>query len=223
MVKTAAILLSGFLAYSLIAQPILLGRRQATRQSTIPPPLVTDTFDRTDADPMSTAASDGVSTWTSGPGALDSCRVLNNNLRASAGTPSGARILSPSFNANQSATMLFEGAGADLTLVGVGVRMQGIGDASGYLALVDDTTHVTINRVDDTGTLAYVPLGAQFTIPALAEGHTMTLGIVGSTLTLYINGFIQGTRSDATYATGQPWAYFTDTTGYINVFTAHNL
>lgn len=186
------------------------------------PASFADTFDRADADPMSTTSSSG-GTWTSGPGAMNDARILVNNLSTSGTTEGGCRVLAPTFAANQKATMTFIGTGSQLGGIGVMVRMQGASDSSGYLASCDGTTSVVLYRVDDTGTFAYTQLGAAFTVDAVAEGGTMTLEISGTTLTLRMNGISQGTRTDSTYATGQPGTYFYSNLGRIALYSASDL
>lgn len=165
--------------------------------------LFTDTFDRADSDPMNTTSSDG-NTWTDGPGTMTSCKTLANNLRGAAGGENGAMVATPTFPNDQSATLTLVAAG---NLEGVMVRMQA-GTASGYLAVFDDATHVSVYKLVDTGSFAYTLLGSQYTVAATVAGDTMSLVITGTTLTLYINGASQGTRTDATYASGQPGVYF---------------
>lgn len=180
----------------------------------------TDTFNRADSAPMSTTMSDGVSTWTSGPGALNNCDIFGNEIRGSGGF-SGARVLSPTFAANQYSQIT---AGTDNFAVGPYVRMASTTDADGYFAYPSSATSVTIYRCDDTGSVAFTALGADVTITALAAGETLGLGISGTTLTLYTNGVSTGaTRTDATYSTGQPGIYCGNNVRLWNAFSANDL
>lgn len=180
----------------------------------------TDTFNRANSSPMSTTMSDGTSTWTSGPGALNDCDIFGNEIRGSAGT-SGARVLSPTFAANQYSYVT---AGTDNLAVGPAVRLASTTDADGYFAYPSSATSVTFYRIDDTGSIALVALGANVTITALAAGETLGLGISGTTLTLYTNGVSTGaTRTDATYSTGQPGIYCGNNVRLWNAFGANDL
>lgn len=83
--------------------------------------------------------------------------------------------------------------------------MQAGTDGSCYMAYVNNATTITVYKIVDTGSLAFTALGAAYTVTALVDGNTITLTIVGTTLTLYVNDIAQGTtRTDSTYATGQP-------------------
>lgn len=184
------------------------------------PASATDTFNRADSAPMSTTMSDGTSTWTSGPGALNNCDIFSNEIRGSGGT-SGARVLTPTFAANQYSVVT---AGTDNFAVGPAVRLASTTDADGYFAYPSSATSVTIYRIDDTGSIALTALGANVTITALTAGETLGLGISGTTLTLYTNGISTGaTRTDSTYSTGQPGIYCGNNVRLWNAFSANDL
>lgn len=184
------------------------------------PPVISfvDTFIRADADPMSTTASGG-GTWTSGPGAMANCKILSNALRGATGADNATVVATPAFPDDQSAEVTLFGSGADLLNGGPMIRMQS-GNASCYLALAESATVAKIYRIDDTGTLAYVLLGAGFTIAAMASGDVLKLAAVGTTLELFHNDVSQGTRTDATYATGQPATWTFGFGAIISLFTA---
>lgn len=162
----------------------------------------TDTFIRADADPMSTTASGG-GTWTSGPGTFQDCKILSNELRGAGalGTENGARVLTPSFSGDHSATVL---SATPHTSVGPMTRVQGTGDASGYVGLVVDATHVEIYKVTDTGTIAYALLANFIVADSSLE---MTLASIGTTHELFLNGVSAGSVVDATWSGGQPGIY----------------
>jgi len=178
---------------------------------------VTDTFNRTDANPMSTAMSDGIGTWVSGPGALGDARIISNTLGVTS-SARGANVSSPAFGANQIATVTFA---TGSTGYGPMVRCQSDGDVSGYLAYMGSSTIITIYRVTDTGTIASTAIGGGITVTAFVAGDTLGIGIEGTTITAYTNGVSTGTtRTDATYATGRPGVYFGSATSTIDAFTA---
>lgn len=184
------------------------------------PATATDTFNRANADPMSTTMSDGTSTWTVGPGALNNTSITSNGIGTS-GSAAGARVLTPTFSANQISTIT---AGPDNFATGPAVRLASTTDADGYMAYPSSATSITIYRIDDTGTIAFVALGANVTITALTAGETLGLGISGTTLTLYTNGVSTGaTRTDSTYSTGQPGVYVGSNSRVWDAFTASDL
>lgn len=184
------------------------------------PNTFVDTFDRADANPMTTTASDGVGVWTDGPGSLDPCKILGNFLATSTGDDSGCRVLSPGFRANQAAEMII----GNVLAVGLMVRVQSPTDCSGYLMAVDDPTHISFYKVEDTGTLNFTQLGATETVPAIGSLETVTFSIVGSTMYVYVNGASLGiTRTDSTFTSGQPGTYMFGFGGSIIGFSATEL
>lgn len=210
----SCLVLHGQLKSGTLRNGTLLSARQRT------PNAFFDSFDRADADPMSTNASDGLGVWTDGPGALNPCKIAFNNLNSSAGLDSGARVLSPLFRADQSASMVVGLVGS----VGLMVRMQASTNASGYLCAVDDSTHVSIYRVVDVGFINYVLLGGTATVATINSLDTVTFAINGNIMNVYVNGVSLGiTRTDSNYTSGQPGLYFYDFGGSIVQFSATEL
>lgn len=185
------------------------------------PNTFTDTFNRADADPMTTNASDGIGLWTDGPGALNPCKIALNILSSSSlGLDSGARVLFPPFRADQSASMTVGTVGS----VGLMVRMHSSTNASGYLCSLDDPTHVSIYRVIDTGFINYVLLGGTATVATINALDTVTFTINGDTMNVYVNGVSLGiTRQDGAFTSGQPGCYFYEFGGSIVDFFATEL
>lgn len=185
------------------------------------PNTFVDTFDRADADPMTTGASDGVGVWTDGPGALNPCKLLGHILRsASAGGNTGCRVLSPGLRANQAAEMII----GNVLAVGLMVRVQSPTDASGYLCAIDNPTNITFYKVVDTGTLTFTPLGATETVPEIGSLETITFQMVGPIMEVLVNGVSLGiTRTDSTFTGGQPGTYMFDFGGSIVGFNAREL
>lgn len=182
-----------------------------------------DTFNRSDADPLATSpnmtGSSGV--WTDGPGAWGACKIVAFGAIGSGGTADAAKPASPTFPENQAATITLTTGG--LALSGVATRMQAGANGSCYLAAIDTTTQISVYRVDDTGTLAFVLLGAAFTVATLVDGDLVTLESSGTGHTLKINGASQGTRSDSTYSAGQPAMVFFGFASGINAWSATGL
>ena len=86
----------------------------------------------------------------------------------------------------------------------VTTRMASDTDGDCYLWYAyDGWNAIRLYRADDTGTIAFTQLGANFT-PTAVAGDILRLESDGSTHTCKKNGVSQGTRTDATYATGQP-------------------
>lgn len=186
----------------------------------------TDNFTRANANPMSTTASDG-NTWTSGEGAFSDCQILLNSLEGTSGT-SGCRVLTPTFANNQSAEMTFAVGGA-VTSMGIMVRVQGVGDGSGYLLFADSLTQLTIYKVTDSGSIGATPIGASYTVATMLVGDKIKLEATGTTTTTlkaYLNGVSIGTErtdSSSPYTGGNPGTYFSAASHFITLFTATDL
>lgn len=177
----------------------------------------TDTFNRANSDPMSTTMSDGVSTWTNGPGALGNPAIVSNAMNAP-GTQRGAVVASPTFADDQTATITLTAQ------VGVGVmlRMQS-GLASGYLVYLSNSTTIQFYRIADSGSIGLTQLGSNVTISSVTSGDTIGAEITGTTITALRNGVSVGTRTDATYTSGQPGIYMGGSGVTLDAFTASDL
>lgn len=181
----------------------------------------TDNFNRTDANPMSTTASDGHS-WTSGPGGLDDAIIFGNELKGVSSGSSvgwGARVLTPTFANNQRATVTL-GTTVGAFYVGPAVRVQSTTDCGGYYLLSEaSTTILRIYKVTANGA-TFTQLGADYTVTALVTGDTLTLEVSGTTLTVKKNGSqVSTTRTDATFSSGQPGVYC-ENSASVTTFTA---
>lgn len=162
-------------------------------------------------------------TWISGPGTMGDAKDVADNLRGGTGTENGCVVATPSFTNNQSASVTLN---SDL-LCGVGVRMQSATNASGYMANLLDSTHITIWKVQDTGSFTYTGLITS-TIPAVVQFDVMTLNATGTattTLDVFINGVPSGSITDTSspYNGGQPWIYFFGFSGSCIQFSATDL
>jgi hypothetical protein len=166
----------------------------------------TDTFVRADANPMSNPASGG--TWNDGPGAGIACKIVSNALLPTAAN-SMCSVATPGYGVNQSSEITL---GSTPSLMGPVVRVQSSSDASCYLAYISASTTVRIYKMTDTGTLSSSQLGANITVSTIVAGDVLKLSVAGTTLEAFINGVSIGTRTDATWSSGQPGVYF-GTTG----------
>lgn len=174
-----------------------------------------DSFNRSNSDPMSTTASDG-HTWTSGPGALAEPRIISSMLFGNAGQ-TGARVLTPTMGGNHSASMTLIGNTGHM---GPMVRMQSTSDASGYILVSSDATHLTIYTLTDTGSLALSAIFTSSATPVISNGDTITLTVNGTTLECFLNGVSYGTISDATFSGGQPGVWMDSDTASGGPFSA---
>lgn len=174
----------------------------------------TDTLSRADSSPMSTTASGG-GTWTNHPGAMSNMQILSAGAQGT-GVHSGALATKDNTGATWTtndytvkATGANSGTSQQWALL---FRMQTGANANGYAAYLDDTTHISIYRIADTGTLAFTLVGSTYAITAL-NGTTDEVEVkaAGTVFTLFINGVQQtsggSTRTDATYGSGVPGLY----------------
>lgn len=181
------------------------------------PTIVTasDTFERADANPMSTTMSDGISIWVSGPGGFSDCQI-NSGVLNRVITTSGATVSSPSFGASQLAKIVFAG-----TPNGCGVmcRMPPSSSA-GYLLYASANVTLQLYHRTDAGVLTQI--GSNINITAIGAGDSISLKVTGTgvgtiTFEMYRNDVSIGTRTFATdpspYNSGQPGLYISGLNG----------
>ena len=136
-----------------------------------------------------------------------------------AGASNALRCASPSFPADQSATITLTSIGG--VYLGCMVRIQGAADTRAYqLQTNGNTTDLVVNLFATNGSDVGTQLGATITTThgtggsgAMAIGDTIGLQIVGTTLTIFVNGISETTRTDATLASGQPGIYIYSNNG----------
>jgi|GEM_PF-6079680 len=178
----------------------------------------TDTFIRTDSNPISNPMSDGVSTWQSGFDAFNAIQIAGNVITGTtSAAQNGARCSSPSFTANQSVTVKITNL---VGFAGVLLRIQGSADNrcyEGYCSLANSGATITLARITTAGSTTEVGIGLPITVThgsgvagILAIGDTVTWAVSGSTFSAYVNGVLEATRSDSTLASGQPGVFIYD-------------
>lgn len=193
-----------------------------------------DTFDRVAANPLDATSSSG-GTWSLGPGAFAPIQGSFNAAHGTDGSDpaySGARVLSPSFSANQSASVTLGQTGAELLLVGPCVRMESTTVANCYAAWAESATIIRVFKLTDglsEGSFTQVQLGSDYPVASLVTGDVIKLTVTGSsttTLTLYVNNIAQGSPindSSAPFTTGQPGIFLYDTVHFATAFSADDL
>lgn len=158
------------------------------------------TFDGTE-NPLSEGAA-----WVGGPGAWAPMQKTSGVAHGSSGQSSLARYVGTSFGDDQFSRVTFSGTSAG-TYPTVNTRINGNTDGDCYAAEVDpgDTDNVAIYRVSDTGSLSYTQIGSDLILSGnIVAGDTFEMQSVGDTHEVFRNGVSAGTRTDATFASGQP-------------------
>lgn len=179
------------------AQQMLLAIHAASGGTTV---TAVDTFVRAGTNPLDSPMSDGVSTWDSdGVGATGGVQSLFSTVFAIGGGLGMGRVATPTFPADQFSEISIANFSAP---VGAMVRIQSPSDSAGYIGLVNDTTTLKIFKRTDGG--SFTQLGANITVSTMIVGDLVRLSAVGTTLTIYVNGVSAATRTDSTYAAGQP-------------------
>lgn len=188
----------------------------------------TDSFDRTDVTPISNPMSDGAGTWTSGPGEARDIGIVSNNADGPFSGQGMGRVSSPTFAADQKATITYNG----VTACGPAVRIASATDADCYDVYVLNSTTLRIRKITDDGSgegsLSAATQGSNITVTALVAGDTISISATGTgtvTLEAFVNDVSVATRTDATspYDTGQPGIFLDGNDVTIQAFTATDL
>jgi hypothetical protein len=137
--------------------------------------------------------------WST-PGSWDSLSKNNGALSMSAF--GAARLVSPVTGADQYAQISYDQDPGTASWSGVMTRVQGAGNGSGYLAIAYAGT-VRLYRADDNGGLDFSLL-ASANADVGASPRMLRLESQGATHTVYFNGVLMFTYTDARYANGQP-------------------
>lgn len=160
----------------------------------------TTSFDDPAENPLSES---GV--WEQAPGAHA------NGIRKTGGSArninnadfSCARYAGLVFSSNQYVESVLDTVSGGV-FIGIFSRLQSASNASGYfLELHNAGSELIMYRVDDTGSVAFVELGARFPV-TISLPDTLKLTSSNSVHEVFWNGVSQGTRIDATYTGGQP-------------------
>jgi len=168
---------------------------------------VSDTFNRTDANPMSTTMSDSVGIWSSGAGSWNDLQITSNVINdpnSGDGTGAAAVVSSPTFADDQSASIVL---GASVGGQVVIVRGNSTLDA-GYGAVVDSSTTIIITQLSGSSHTSVSGLSIISSL-SISAGDTITLTVTGSVsamLSVYQNGVLRGTYTDSStvVTSGQP-------------------
>jgi len=164
-----------------------------------------DTFDRANASPMTTTMSDGVSTWTNGPGAADDVKSSSKAASASS-NKAGARVATPTFSGNHKAEC-YVGSGNGVFAC---ARIQSPTDFTCYAVKCHDSAGtLRVYKLTDTGSgITQTQLGADVTITAIGTNNTYGISVSGSTISVLRQGSVVDTRTDTDLAGGQPGIFF---------------
>ena len=151
--------------------------------------------------------------WTSGPGSYGDCQKVGGRARATASAQDdAARLVTPPIGDIQfsEATSFYSNVGAS-RWTGVMTRMPSATEADSYIwAGSHSLGNHQVFRCDDPG-FVFTQLGATIAV-APVSGDVLRMESNGSTHSVFINGVLQTTRTDATYTSGQPAIEFYATT-----------
>lgn len=206
------------------SQTIIMGPVAAGGNVVSAPTSVTDNFNRVDANPMSTAMSDGVGTWVTGNGSRDPHKILSNKL---VGTSSNnmSSVASPSFNGNQFASVTL---GSVVTSCGPAVRIQSDTDSSCYCMYATSGTTLLVLQTTDAGAAGIS--GGSKTVTQLVEGDVLRVEVTGTSGQIDLEGFVNGVSigtwyddSDILLTGGQPGIFSGSDTCNWTGFTGGNL
>lgn len=155
----------------------------------------TDTFTRANETPL------GAPDWESGPGAWGDLNLNTNAVRLAASSIDSAARYTTNFSLNHFSEVTISAFTA-VSVVGSNTRMRTDADGDGYRVYVVSDPETGMQRVDDTGTLAFVALGGTgLTLAAINDVIRMESN--GTSHTAKLNGSVlHGPQTDATYNTG---------------------
>lgn len=144
----------------------------------------------------------GAYDYANGPGRFSDMTLDSSRIEGTAnGLWNAAAVNTPSFGPDQSSTVLIYGSGP---LGGPAVRMSTV-TGNCYMASVFADTGIRVRRFIDSpnGSFTVYNIGLDIEVPALVNGDSITLQVVGTgattgaaTFYLYTNGVIRGTRVD---------------------------
>lgn len=154
-----------------------------------------DSLTRANESPLSNAA-----TWTQPAGSANgTVAIVSNKAAGTGGAENIAIVSTPVFPADQRAQIAY--AGGQYTQVWVRVT-----DSGGYCLTTAGPSVLQVHKVANSGSgHTFTKLGADILpVRNIVAGELLELEVTGTTLNVYFNGQFIATRTDATYATGQP-------------------
>lgn len=173
------------------------------------PGTITDDFER---------ASLG-GNWTTGQGGFDTCSISgSSDLTGDTANDCGCYYSGSSWNNDQTSEVTFSTLSTNTSDDTGGAPMvRCSSDGDGYMFYVPNTNPGAVNSFTmyrwDNGS-STTAVGSGFSV-AWPVGTLIKLGMVSTTLTLYKDGASQGTRTEATYASGSPGIQFFTTNAKI--------
>ncbi len=157
----------------------------------------TDDFARANESPLSKSGA-----WGQPAGAtVNPVDLISNKAKGNTANENIAVVVTPIFPVNYRAQISWASSSANYSRVWV--RLS---DSGGYMLTTSGPNVLQIFRVDNSGSsLSYNKLGADITpSSSLVTGDRLELQMSGTSLTAYVNDVLVGTRTDSTYASGQP-------------------
>jgi len=155
-----------------------------------------DDFNRADSSTLG-------SNWTVSTG-LSSFQITSNAARGTSGASLDAVSTgAATFTADQEASVKYTARGS-FDFAGPAVRIASSA-ATGYAVYADGVNSSDRRLVRVTGQTR-TAIGTAAIVPV--AGDVVKLRVVGTTLTVYVNGSLVDTVTDSTYASGQPGMYY---------------
>jgi len=157
---------------------------------------ITDSFTRADQSPITTP-------WTPGAGGYGNVNLISNACRSAVAETDTAGFYQGTFPNDQYAQVVKDLVSGLYRYGGPAVRCSSDGDL--YSLNADGTGTYFIERVDNGSTFTHI--GANFSQVGV-DLATIKLVVTGTTLEGFHNGVSMGTRTDSTYASGNPGLSF---------------
>ncbi len=169
----------------------------------------TDTFNRADANPLTTTMSDGTSVWAAFPGDWLGMKTASNaaaHTNSTLSTAAGLVVLTPNFYADQSVSITL-GSVLDLQML----FLRGNSTlTAGYAVEIDSATTIITYELGASAATAGITSPSQIkTGLSLVAGDVITATATGGSTTvinIYVNSILVDTYTDSTDAvtSGQP-------------------
>ncbi len=183
----------------------------------------TDTFIRSNANPISNPMSDGVSTWsTTAVGSWGATKILSNEIYASAtAADSMARVATPAFGTDYEVEMTVPSGGITGShFNGVAMRIGSAANGACYtLRFFGSSSTLRLEKWTDGGSLSSAQIGTDIAITPVSPGDKMSCVVSGTGTVSFqakVNGSnVGGVNTDASspYNSGQPGLVMYDSDG----------